>query len=123
MAHSLLTEPSVSTPVRRSPPPRWRDLRWGTRLCLLATFLLIPTLLLEGSVRLYWALSKGIPALHTEQIWDTFYPEIRESGVAAAPENRDDGFFDVLILGASVFHPFYGDLPVRLPTTIGNALG
>ena len=77
MAHSMLTEPAVSTPARRSRSPRWRDLRRGTRLCLLATFLLIPTFLLEVSVRLYWALSKGIPALHTERIWDTFYPEMK----------------------------------------------
>ncbi|MBI1913992.1 MAG: SGNH/GDSL hydrolase family protein [Planctomycetes bacterium] len=121
MANSVVSEPSVSTPIHS--PPRWRDLHRGTRLCLLTTFLLIPTLLLEVSVRLYWALSKGIPALHTEQIWDTFYPEMKESGVAAAPEDRAAGSFDVLILGASVFHPFYGDLAVRLPTTIGNALG
>jgi hypothetical protein len=120
MANSLPELPD-SPPVRPS-PPRWRDLRRGTRLCLLATFVLVPTLLLEVSVRLYWTMSKKIPFFHTEQIWDTFYPEMKDSGVAAAPEDRNDGFFDVLILGPSVFHPFYGDLAVRLPTAIGNTL-
>lgn len=56
-------------------------------------------------IRVVFNLHYGRPIIGGEtesDVWNKFYPELNESGVATADIRNDDGVFDVLLLGASV---------------------
>jgi hypothetical protein len=104
-------------------PRRWRDLHWSTKLCLLATGLGLLLAGAEVSARLYWMLGRKTPFFGTQRIWRTYFPEVAESLVDQAPAARRDAPFAVLVLGPSVWHPFFGDLGARLEKGLAHKLG
>src|SRR5687768_3464216 len=90
-----------------SPPAarrRWRDLRRSTRLCVLGLSLLLLTVFLELAFRGYWQAAKKVPAFRTGRIWESYFAELADVNLAQAPTTHADGTFDVLVLGASVWH-------------------
>jgi hypothetical protein len=102
---------------------RWRDLRWTTRCCLLLVPCLVLVVGLEIGARLYWKLSHNVPFFHSDRLWFAFYPEWKASGVDDAPRSRDDGIFDVLVLGGSVWHPTFGNVADRVRAELTDKLG
>ncbi|MGE3806243.1 MAG: hypothetical protein AB7K24_16365, partial [Gemmataceae bacterium] len=53
------------TPKRR----RWRELRWSTRLCLLATLALVLVVTCEVLARGYWQIAKHVPIHRSDLLW------------------------------------------------------
>ncbi len=86
-------------------PMRWRRIRF---LAVYALFLL---LLLEGMCRLFWWISGVSSPNRIHHFW---YPRLKE--VEAQSITRDDGAFDVLVLGGSAVavHENFGDVPGKL---------
>lgn len=126
MSHSTSTavaEAPSAAPPRASLRPAWRQLRWSTRLCLMLTRLLLLVLMLEVASRLFWAIAKGVPAFHTDQIFTSFFQEFTESNVAEAPTDQKDSTLDVLVLGPSVWYWVYGDVAPRFEKALAEKLG
>ncbi len=70
---------------------------------LYATYLLI---LMEVASRAYLNIRHDVPFFEPETIIYNFYPELRE--LKKKDIHRNDGYFDILVLGASVLHPNWG---------------
>jgi len=102
MINAVSTLPALSTSRGAL---RWKQLHKRSRFTLIGTLLLFGLIGLEPVARLYWAVVHRVPFFGTSQIWKTFYPEWDLSGIESAPTGREDGFFDVLILGASTVAP------------------
>jgi hypothetical protein len=84
--------------------------------------LMILVLGMEFAARLHWQICKGVPIFRTGEIWNTFYPEFKASGVETAPTDHTSDTFHVLILSASVFYPGFGDLPERFNAALTQEL-
>jgi len=82
-----------------SPTPRYRRYR-----CFLA--FICALLGLELACRFFWKAAQGIPVLHPERFVQLFYPQLKHSHYDAPPTEEA---FDILILGASVFHEDFGN--------------
>lgn len=119
-----------STPARgragetlKDNPASWRQLRWSTRVCVLATKLLVLVLLLELACRVYWTTAKGVPFLQPGHIIHSFFPELKEGKLDEAPRDHGDGTLDVLVLGPSVWYRVYGDVAPRFEKALAEKLG
>ena len=66
----------------------------------------------EVAARGFWALRFGIPVAHPERVLPAWYPEL--PSVERASPSRDDGTYDVLLLGGSVLHPRWGNVTQEL---------
>jgi hypothetical protein len=102
---------------------RWRQLRWSTRLCLVAFVVLLLGAGLELMSRLWWRTSRGVRRLDVEAVYRANYPEIEASGIDAMPPSHSDGRFEVLLLGGSVLHRTCGDIGPRLEARLAEKLG
>lgn len=68
-------------------------------------------MLLEGASRLYWRIAADVPFFRQKDIIYWFYPELKS--VAAERIDKEDGYYDILILGGSVLskaHSMMGEL-------------
>jgi hypothetical protein len=110
------------SPLARQ-PARWRNLRRSQKLCVVGLALLLLVLGLEGVARLYWWRVKGVTRLSAEAIWRTTYVELTPSGIDGVAPYHGDKSFDVLLLGASVLHPQFGDIGPRLQQRLEQKLG
>lgn len=72
--------------------------------CFLA--LILALLGLELACRFFWKATQGIPVLQPERFVQLFYPQLKHAHYNSPPQEEA---FDVLILGASVFHEDFGD--------------
>jgi hypothetical protein len=88
-----------------------------------AISLLLTILLGEFAARSYWRLAWGVPILQPEQIWYRFYPEVRDAHVEAAPPDKADGVFEVLLLGGSVLHGDFGPIAADFESDLAARLG
>ena len=102
---------------------RWGQLRLSTKLCFLLLLLLLLTGCMEFGSRVYWAAVKHTHGTSADAIWRTFYPEVSPSGIDAVPSFHADDEFDVLLLGASVISPGYGDIGEHLGSELEAKLG
>ena len=75
-----------------------RRRKWLFRLAYLIFLLVIS----EIAVRAYWSIKEGVPFLKPQDIRYVFFPELKHSGVLENIVNREDGYFDILVLGGSV---------------------
>jgi hypothetical protein len=73
--------------------------------------------------RLYWWRVKGIAPISQEAIWRITFPELAHSGIDSVAPYHADKTFDVLLLGASVLHPQFGDIGLRLQQRLEQKLG
>lgn len=72
--------------------------------------------------RLFWRISSGVPLTRrpdVSEVWNHFYPEIRESGVETASR---PGSIEVLLLGGSVLQQAEGAIQAALREKYGNAV-
>ncbi len=86
---------------------------------------------LEISSRIYWFIKYDIPFFHTEKIMYRYYPELRN--IQERSNDKDDSSFNILLLGGSVLHYYYGNIErillekltyeTRRRITISNASG
>jgi lysophospholipase L1-like esterase len=83
-----------------------------------AVFLGVYAMFLVGLVwlgfKVFWSVRAGVPLNEQPVVWDIYYPQLRRSGVMQADLRRDDGSFDVLMLGASVIDPSFGSMEAQL---------
>lgn len=84
----------------------------GRRLGVALAFLLLCVAAAELAARAFWALAFGVPPLGPGRILEAWYPKLAR--VEEAAPSRDDGIFDVLLLGGSVLHPRWGRVPQEL---------
>ncbi len=80
-------------------------------------FAFIVTLILfiaamEFEARLFWLLGYGVPFLSPDRILYSYYKEIKEAD--RINPARNDGYFDILLLGGSVVHKRYGRVEQEL---------
>lgn len=72
------------------------------RLVKLAIFLVYLLIIAEIGSRVYWKIKRDIPFFNSPNDWySRFYDELKESDVLNADLRRDNGKFDVLLLGGS----------------------
>lgn len=89
------------------------------RLRFLVVYALVLLVLVELTCRLFWRIS-GVSFLRTpNRIHHFFYPELEP--VEEADIARDDGTYDVLVLGGSVLE--WGDFPAQLTRALEEAHG
>ncbi|MHC5043976.1 MAG: hypothetical protein ACYTGI_16550 [Planctomycetota bacterium] len=87
------------------------------RLRFLLVYALVLLVLVELTCRLFWRIS-GVSFLAApNRIHHFFYPELRP--VEEARSTREDGAFDVCVLGGSVLQ--YGDFPEQLTQALEEA--
>lgn len=79
-------------------------------LCLVAA---------ELAARAFWSAAFGVPFLAPDRILEAWYPKLAR--VERQAPRRDDGVFDVLLLGGSVLHPDWGRVPQELRRQLGEA--
>jgi hypothetical protein len=60
--------------------------------------------------------------LTTDELWRIHFPKLHTSGVESKPLGRDDGHFDVLLLGASVMEQVADRLESQLRDEMGDRL-
>ena len=97
---------------------------WRKRMLLAAIFGLYVLVLAEVSARGYWRLRYDVPFFDTTQIWSMrFYPELRDSKTLESSVTRDDKYYDVLLLGASVVSTSFGDIGQQLETQLSELTG
>src|SRR5438876_11613603 len=108
-----MSEAVPSPSDKRVAPITWKQLRWRTKAILLLFVTLFSLGGLEFLSRLYWA-RKGVAPVSRERVWRDFYPEISVSGIDRVAPHHGDDTFDVLVLGASVVSPAWGDIQQRL---------
>jgi hypothetical protein len=78
----------------------------GSRLAAGVLVALLCVAGLELGARLAWNILYGVPLLRPDHVFYVFYPELEN--VDAARPSRRDGFYDVLLLGASTIAPQWG---------------
>jgi hypothetical protein len=87
------------------------------RLRFLVIYALVLLVLVELTCRVFWRIS-GVSFLQTpNRIHHFFYPELKP--VEEAAITREDGTFDILVLGGSVLQ--YGDFPGQLTQALEEA--
>ena len=82
-------------------------------------FILIPG---ELSSRAYFAI-RGNSSFWWPDLQSVFYRELQDSGVLNAPQTREDGNFNVLLLGGSVLAPDFGKIDEFLAQRLNKDLG
>ena len=82
-------------------------------------FILVPS---ELTTRTYFAV-RGQSSFWWPDLQSVFYPELRQSKVLDAPQSRDDGYFDVLLLGGSVIAPDFGKIGQYLGQRLERDIG
>jgi len=92
----------------------WLPVRGARRALFLSAYLAFCAGLCLAAAALYWKLHTGVALTESVTVWDHFYPELRASELADLPRGRDDGFFDVLLLGGSVLEPSWGQVEAEL---------
>ncbi len=93
--HAEAAATTEDKPRKTKPPLR-------KRLLKTAVFLLYVLVLLEVGSRVYWMVKRDLPFFATQQdFYDRFYEELIDSGVREADLSKDNGHFDVLLLGGS----------------------
>ena len=92
------------------------------RLLFVSIYLLFVLSLCEIGCRVYWKITAAVPFLRPRDALFTFYPELRDSGLGEKTVRNDDDCFDVLLLGGSVFHRDYGDIPSKLQQSLNAEL-
>lgn len=63
---------------------------------------------LEAGARVYWWIRHERSVLHPGQVLEALYPELKR--VELLQPRRGDGWFNVLVLDGSVFHPDWGEV-------------
>lgn len=100
-----------------------RPLSWRRRLCFWGIFLVYLALLTEIGTRSYWKFHRKLSFFDTSEIWHTFFPEWKNTDVDHVALNKNDGVYDVLILGGSVVNEGFGDIGVRLEKGLAERIG
>ncbi len=80
--------------------------RW--RLVAAIGYAILVLLLVEGCSRVYWKISRDVPMRSPGEIVYGFYPELES--VNWFRPTKDDGVFDILILGGSVMTYPWGNV-------------
>lgn len=93
---------------------RRRPLSRRRKLLFFSIFMVYLVLLTELATRCYWTFARKLSFVDTTQIWHTFYPEWVNTGVDHVALDKNDGVYDVLLLGGSVVNEGFGDIGVRL---------
>lgn len=111
--------PNPSTSAHSASCSRSARLIWlprqGVRRALfLSAYVSFCLGLCVGAAALYWKLHAGVAITDTVSVWDHFYPELRASELHELSRERDDGIFDVLLLGGSVLEPTWGEVEAEL---------
>jgi len=91
----------------------------GRRLGVALASLLLCAAAAEIAARAFWAAAFGVPPLAPDRILEAWYPKLARAE-SAAP-SRDNGIFDVLLLGGSVLHPRWGRVPQELRRQLDDA--
>ena len=81
---------------------------WKKKVVHFSIYLVYFLLLLEVCSRGLWAVRYGVPFFESEKIIYAFYPELRE--VEQEEIRREDGYFDILLLGGSVLNDRFGSV-------------
>jgi hypothetical protein len=107
--------------IEASSPPQEQASRspGRRRLWLAVAFVAWLLILSEGASRAYFAIRSKSSFLAPD-LDLVFYGELR--GVEDAPVTRDDGRFDVLLLGGSALHPSFGEIETYLGRRLEEAL-
>jgi lysophospholipase L1-like esterase len=113
----------MSTSVVQDRRMRWGQLRLSTKLCFLLLLLLLLIGFLELGSRVYWAAVKHTHGTSADAIWRTCYPEVAASGIDRVAPYHGDNEFTVLLLGASVLDPIYGNIGDLLGSELEVKLG
>jgi hypothetical protein len=66
----------------------------------------------EGAARLFWRIWYGLPFARPDRVLYAYYPELAQ--VDAERPARDDGVYDVLLLGGSVLNRDWGSIEADL---------
>ncbi|MBN1269867.1 MAG: SGNH/GDSL hydrolase family protein [Kiritimatiellae bacterium] len=93
----------------------------GKRVGLVLAYVLFLVVLLETASRAYLCMKQGARFWNPGAVVYKFYPELLEA--VRTPMGPDDGRLDILLLGASVLDPEYGDIARRLENELRAALG
>ena len=122
---SLPTHPAANSPADRPGDRRlvWLPLRGGRRALFLGAYCLFCAGLCFAAAALYWKLQTGAPLTQSVSVWDYHYPELRASELRDLPRERNDGTFDVLLLGGSVLEPAWGDVERELRQRLEQECG
>lgn len=103
-----------ATDARSATQPARKKKSLFRRLFSGTLFLLYVLVLAEIASRAYWRVKhreRGMPFFPAWSDWvDRFYEEVRDSGVCSVRPQRDDAFFDVLLLGGSALDRVYDSL-------------
>lgn len=89
---------------------RGRTVVTGVSAFVLAAVLCLA--ILELGARAFWSVRYGVPFLEPDRIGLSHYPGLGD--VRSLPASREDEVFDVLLLGGSVLHRFWGDVQDQL---------
>lgn len=98
----MIENNSAEVTAKSQDRPKKPKLPLRKRLLKTTIFLLYVLVLLEVGSRVYWMVKRDLPFFATQQdFYDRFYEEIKDSGVREADLAKDNGHFDVLLLGGS----------------------
>jgi len=111
--------PSRESPATPSPPPGrgWRPRlprSRGRRVLFLTLYAGFCWGMVWLGIGLFWKLGSAVPFSQRPSAWDHYYPRLRQSGLVDQPASRDDGRFDLLLLGGSVLEPAWGRVEAEL---------
>ncbi|MES2790616.1 MAG: hypothetical protein V4719_13480 [Planctomycetota bacterium] len=94
------------------------------RALFLVSYIVFLTALCWFGYRLYWSFKQGAPlATGKNDIWDDFYPTLRNSGVLTAEFKSPPDEINVVMLGASTIENAWGDVEERLRTGLQREFG
>lgn len=103
--------PAATSPERRPP--------WLLALLAAAILAAVSAVLLEVAARGFWSLRHGIPVGSPGRILHAWYPELER--VARKQPSRQDGFYDVLLLGGSALNGEWGSVEQALAERLAFA--
>jgi len=75
--------------------------------------------MLEIAARAFWRIEYQLSFRRPNHVLYAFYPELK--GVDEVRPSRDDGHFNILMLGGSVFHPAWGQIEPALAEQLDAA--
>lgn len=79
--------------------------------------------LVQAGSKLFWRFRAGVPFDQTAEIWDFYYPELRQSRAKELHPRHDDDRFDLLLLGGSVLEPAWGSVEACLAEKLQAEVG
>jgi hypothetical protein len=82
------------------------------RLVFTLMLVLLLVLAIEAGCRIFLALSRQVPPGRPDRVIVSYYPELKAPLLKEIA--KDDGWFDVLILGGSVMYDYYGSPGLHL---------